>query len=87
MSFTERNVIQQVEGKVLPHIARTVASLGFYVVEVLGVGRGNGRIFHIVNRVAEGVVCLEAQTSLARTANEGELQSVVRAEPGVGLEA
>ena len=54
MSFTEWHVIQQVEGKVLPHIARTVASLAFYVVEVLGVGRGNRRIFHIVNRVAEG---------------------------------
>src|SRR5580704_12262761 len=87
MSFTERHFIQQVEGKVLPDVAGTIAPLGFYVVEVLGVGRGNRRIFHIVNRVTEGVVCLEAQTSLARTANEGELQSVVRAEPGVRLES
>ena len=86
MALTERHVIQEVEGKVLADVAGTVAFLGFYVVEVLGVGSGNRRIFHIVNRVAEGVVCLEAQTSLARTANEGELQSVVRAEARVGLE-
>ena len=79
MSFTDRHFIQQVEGKVLPDVAGTIASLGFYVVEVLGVGRGNRRISHIVNRVAEGVVCLEAQTSSARTANKGELQSVIRA--------
>ena len=79
MALTERHVIQEVEGKVVADVAGTVASLGLYVVEVLGVGSGNGRIFHIVNRVAEGVVCLEAQTSLARTANEGELQSVIRA--------
>ena len=86
MALTERHVIQEVEGKVLADVAGTVASLGFYVVEVLGVGSGNRRIFHIVNRVAEGVVCLEAQTSLARTANEGELQSVIRAEARVRLE-
>ena len=86
MALTERHVIQEVEGKVLADVAGTVASLGFYVVEVLRVGSGNRRIFHIVNRVAEGVVCPEAQTSLARTANEGELQSVIRAEARVRLE-
>ena len=86
MALTERHVIQEVKGKVLADVAGTVASLGFYVVEVLGVGRETPRIFYIVNRVAEGVVCLEAQTSLARTAIKGELQSVVRAEPRVGLE-
>ena len=36
MSFTERHFIQQVEGKVLPDVAGTIASLGSYVVEVLG---------------------------------------------------
>src|SRR5580693_3760450 len=86
MAVTERHFIQQVESKVLPDVTGTIASLGFYVVEVLGVGRGNRRISHIVNRVAEGVVCLEAQTSLARTANEGKLQSVVGTESRVGLE-
>src|SRR5579862_2641143 len=86
MALTERHVIQEVEGKVLADVAGTVAFLSFYVVEVLGVGSENRRIFHIVNRVAEGVVCLEPQTSLAGTANEGELQSVIRAEARVRLE-
>ena len=39
MALTERHVIQEVEGKVLADVAGTVAFLGFYVVEVLGVGR------------------------------------------------
>src|SRR5580700_5792 len=86
MARTERYVIQEVEGKVLADVAGAVAFLGFYVVEVLGVGSGNRRIFHIVNRVAEGVVCLEAQTGPASAANKGELQSVVRAEARVRLE-
>src|SRR4029077_5677221 len=86
MALTERHVIQEVEGKVLPHIAGTVASFGFYVVEVLGIGGGDTRVLDVVNRGAKSVVCLEAQTSLARTANEGELQSVVRAEARIGLE-
>src|SRR5580658_9106841 len=73
MALTERHAIEEVEGKVLADVAGTVASLGFYVVEVLRVGSENPRIFHIVNRVAETVVCLEAQTNLARTANKGEL--------------
>jgi hypothetical protein len=68
MTLTERHVIQEIEGKVLPYIARTVASLGLYVVEVLGIGSGDTRVLDVVNRVAKGVVCLEAHTGLARTA-------------------
>src|SRR4029077_8250525 len=86
MALTEGHLIQEVEGKVLADVAGTVAFLGFYVVDVLGVGSGNRRIFHIVNRVAEGVVCLEPQTSLAHTANEGELQSVIRTGARLRLE-
>src|SRR5580658_10259150 len=73
MELTERDVIQEVEGRVLSDVAGTVASLGFYIVEVLGVGREKTLIFYIVNRVAEGVVRLEAQTSLAGTTIKGEL--------------
>ncbi len=40
MALTERHVIQEVEGRVLADVAGTVASLGFYVVEVLRVGSG-----------------------------------------------
>ena len=41
MALTERHLIQEVEGKVLADVTGTVAFLGFYVVEVLGVGSGN----------------------------------------------
>ena len=53
MALTERHVVKEVEGTVLADVAGTVASLGFYVVEVLGVGWTNGWIFYIVNCVAE----------------------------------
>src|SRR5260370_27263564 len=52
MALTERHVIQEVEGKVLADVAGTVASLGFYVVEVLGIGSEDTRVLDVVNRVA-----------------------------------
>ena len=50
MALTKRHVMEEVDGKVLSDVAGIVAFLGFYGGEVLGVGSGNRRIFHIVNR-------------------------------------
>jgi hypothetical protein len=85
MALTKRHVMEEVDGKVLSDLAGTVAFLGFYVGEVLGVGSGNRRIFHIVNRALSFSGFLAAVVGW-RLGQAGEL-AVNRAGPSANPDA